>query len=225
MATFFSKKNSTMKKSIVFSLYFLAMLPFLSAQHNAGHDGKILMIASNPSVSTQTGWPIGVWYAELAHPFWVFSEAGYTVDIASPDGGEIKFDGYSDPEDGSKYAAFDYISLGFKKDPAKIELTKNTLPLASVNPDDYKAVFVCGGQGPMYTFYENTALHQFFANFYQTGKPSAAICHGTCILLKTKLPNGQLLVEGKRWTGFASAEEQYADDSFAINWRYAASWW
>lgn len=182
------------------------------AQHNAGNKGKILMVASNPAVSKQTGWPIGAWYAEVAHPYWEFMEAGYTVDIASPDGGEVKFDGFSDPEDASKYAAFDYISLGFKKDPAKMEMMKNTLKLATVNPNDYKAIFLCGGQGPMYTFIDNTELHKFFVDFYQTGKPTAAICHGTCILLKTKLPNGKFLVEGKQWTGFASAEEQYADN-------------
>lgn len=190
----------------------LAVSGIASAQHNAGNNGKILMIASNPSVSKQTGWPIGVWYAELAHPYWEFSEAGYTVDIASPDGGEIKFDGFSDPEDASKYAAFDYVSLGFKKDPAKAELVKNTLKLSNVNPADYKAIFVCGGQGPMYTFIDNTELHKFFTDFYLTGKPTAAICHGTCILLKTKLPDGKFLVDGKKWTGFAASEEQYADN-------------
>ncbi len=184
----------------------------LNAQHNAGNNGKILMIASNPTVSKQTGWPIGVWMAELAHPYWEFSEAGYTIDIASPDGGELKFDSFSDPEDESKYAAFDYVSLGFKKDPAKVALIKNTLKLSDVNPNDYKAIFVCGGQGPMYTFIDNTELHKFFVDFYQTGKPTAAICHGTCILLKTKLPNGKFLVDGKKWTGFAASEEQYADN-------------
>ncbi|HMQ61933.1 MAG TPA: alpha/beta fold hydrolase, partial [Flavilitoribacter sp.] len=34
---------------------------------------------------------------------------------------------------------------------------------------------------------------------------------GTCILLKTKTPDGKFLVQGKRWTGFASNEENYAD--------------
>jgi putative intracellular protease/amidase/esterase/lipase len=181
------------------------------AQHNAGNNGKILMIASNPSVSKTTGWPIGVWYAELTHPYWVFNEAGYTVDIASLEGGEIKFDGFSDPEDESKYAAFDYISLGFKKDANKMALTKNTIKLSTVNPDDYKAIFVCGGQGPMYTMYKNPEILKFFSNFYQTGKPTAAICHGTCVLLDAKLRNGKYLVEGKRWTGFANSEENYAD--------------
>lgn len=194
------------------TIFTLLLCSAAIAQHNAGHNGKILMIASNPSTSKQTGWPIGVWYAELAHPYWIFSEAGYAVDIASPDGGEIKFDGFSDPEDQSQYAAFDYVSLGFKKDPAKQELIKHTRKLSDVNPKDYKAIFVCGGQGPMYTFIDNEPLHKFFVDFYQTGKPAAAICHGTCILLKAKLPNGKYLVEGKKWTGFASAEEQYADN-------------
>jgi putative intracellular protease/amidase/thioesterase domain-containing protein len=201
-----------MKNLILWAAFIVSGSNNLIAQHNAGNKGKILMIASNPSVSKQTGWPIGVWYAELTHPYWVFSEAGYTTDIASLEGGEIKFDAFSDPEDPSKYAAFDYISLGFKKDESKMAMTKNTLKLSTVNPDDYKAIFVCGGQGPMYTMYNNAEIQKFFANFYLTGKPAAAICHGTCILLQTKLPNGKLLVDGKKWTGFASSEEQYADN-------------
>lgn len=180
-------------------------------QHNAGNNGKILMIASNPSVSKTTGWQIGVWYAELTHPYWIFSEAGYAVEIASLDGGELFFDGFSDPEHESKYSAFDYVSLGFKKDPAKMALTKKTLKLSQVDPNDYKAIFVAGGQGPMFTMYKNPEILKFFTDFYLTGKPSAAICHGTCILLDAKLPNGKFLVEGKRWTGFANSEENYAD--------------
>lgn len=201
-----------MKKAFIFLTVLLASYYSAWAQHNAGNNGKILMIVSNPSVSKQTGWPIGVWYAEVTHPYWVFSEAGYSVDFASLDGGEIKFDGFSDPEDASKYAAFDYISLGFKKDESKMALLKNTMKLSSVDPANYKAVFICGGQGPMYTMYKNPEIEKFIADFYQTGKPTAAICHGTCVLLNTKLPNGKYLVEGKKWTGFASAEEQYADN-------------
>lgn len=200
-----------MKKLLLTTLVLVATCLTVMAQHNAGNNGKVLMIASNPSVSKTTGWPIGVWYAELAHPYWVFSEAGYTVEIASLEGGEIKFDGFSDPEDASKYAAFDYVSLGFKKDAAKMALTKNTLKLAEVNPNNYKAIFLCGGQGPMFTWYKNAEIANFFTQFYLTGKPAAAICHGTCVLLDAKLPNGKFLVEGKKWTGFANNEENYAD--------------
>jgi putative intracellular protease/amidase len=198
-------------KKIAILISMVTFIHTVFAQHNAGNNGKVLLIASNPAVSKQTGWPIGVWAAEVIHPYWEFINAGYAVDIASPDGGEIKVDGFSDPEDTSKYAAWDYLSLGFLKDPTKAALLKNTLKLSSVDPNTYKAILVCGGQGPMYTFIENAALHKFFVDFYLTGKPTAAICHGTSILLKTKLANGKFLVDGKKWTGFANSEENYAD--------------
>ncbi len=60
------------------------------------------------------------------------------------------------------------------------------------------------GVSPMYTLYKKPEIEKFFVDFYQTGKPTAAICHGTSILLNTKLPNGKFLVDGKKWTGFAS---------------------
>jgi putative intracellular protease/amidase len=31
------------------------------------------------------------------------------------------------------------------------------------------------------------------------------------VLLKTRLSDGKLLVDGKTWTGFANSEEEYAD--------------
>lgn len=183
------------------------------AQHNAGNSGKILMIVSNPSVSQKTGWPIGVWASEVTHPYWEFIEAGYTVEFASPNGGPVKFDAFSLPDDESGYSAFDYISRGFISDNDKMKLLEKTKKLSEVDPKEYKSIFVCGGQGPMYTFYNNEELHNFFGAFYQTGKPTAAICHGTSILLKSKLPGtNKLIVDGKTWTGFASSEEEYADN-------------
>jgi putative intracellular protease/amidase len=201
-----------MKIRFLLLLLMSHMLAGSYGQHAAANRGNILMIVSNPSTNKQIGIPIGAWYAEVTHPYWEFSEAGYAVHIASPEGGEIKFDAYSDPEHESRYSEYDYVSLGFKKDTSKIALTKNTIKLSTVNPGEYKAIFVCGGMGPMYTFIDNTELHNFFATFYLTGKPAAAICHGTCILLRTKLPNGKFLVDGKKWTGFAASEEQEADD-------------
>ena len=190
----------------------LAMTVSGNAQHQqAGKSKKILMIAANPSVSKQTGWPIGCWAAEITHPYYTFTEAGYMVEIVSPKGGKLEFDTYSDPRDASGYSANDLISMGFIHTPKLMSLLENTRSLDEVNPSDYDAVFVCGGQSPMYTFIDNTKLHTLFADFYETGKPSAAICHGTCILLKTTLKNGKLLVEGKTWTGFADSEEAYAD--------------
>ena len=70
---------------------------------------RVLMVASNPTVSTVTGWPIGFWWAELTHPWWEFTEHGYVVDIASPEGGALRGDLWSDPRDQSGYSAHDLI--------------------------------------------------------------------------------------------------------------------
>jgi len=48
------------------------------------------------------------------------------------------------------------------------------------------------------------------------------ICHATCMLLRVRLADGRLLVEGKTWTGFANSEERYADE--LVNQRVQPFW-
>ena len=171
----------------------------------------ILMIASNPAISPVTGWPIGFWWAELTHAHKVFSEAGHDITLASPDGGDLQADGYSDPDDESGYSAHDQITRDFKANAAKMAMLKGTPALSDLDPQDYDALFVVGGQGPMVTMVDDARVHDFVARFYEAGGITSAVCHGTAILLKTRLSDGALLVDGKRWTGFADAEEQYAE--------------
>ena len=173
---------------------------------------RVVIIASNPAVSKQTGWPIGFWWAELAHPYWEMTERGYQVDIASPDGGKLEADNWSDPRDESGYSAHDLISLGFINSPEHRKLTDESKPLHDIRLGDYDAALFAGGQGPMYTFYNDERVHKLVADFYEADKATAVICHATCVLLKVKLSSGRLLVEGKTWTGFANSEEQYADE-------------
>lgn len=179
--------------------------------HGMPYKGKILMVASSPSVSTQTGWPIGFWASELTHPLHVFQEAGFQVEFASTQGGEIVMDGYSNPTDASGYSAHDVITLGYMQQASFNEMLKSTKSISEVDPSGYDAIFLVGGQAPMYTFRNNTVLEDLFVNFYESGKPSATVCHSTTLLLGAKKSNGELLVKGKTWTGFANAEEDYAD--------------
>jgi len=174
---------------------------------------RVVIIAANPTVSTHTGWPIGFWWAELTHPYHVFEQAGYAIEIRSPAGGRLEADGYSDPEHESGYSANDFVSLGFKKSPTHAALLTNTRSIADVDPANYDAVFLVGGQSPMYTFTEHEPLHRLVASFYEAGKIVAVVCHATCVLLRTRLHGGDLLVKGKTWTGFANTEEKLADAS------------
>jgi putative intracellular protease/amidase len=172
---------------------------------------RILMVVANSAVSKMTGWPIGFWWSELTHPYWEFVQRGHNVTIVSPKGGDLEADGYSDPEHESGYSVHDFLSLGFKKSKEHATLLKGTKNINEVDAKDYDAIFVIGGQSPMYTMVDNEGLHKLFAKFYEAKKIAAAVCHGTVILLKTKTSDGKLLVEGKKWTGFSNAEEDIAD--------------
>ncbi|MCE9575563.1 MAG: type 1 glutamine amidotransferase domain-containing protein [Deltaproteobacteria bacterium] len=172
---------------------------------------RILLIAANAATSPTTGWPVGFWWSELTHPYWAFTEAGYEVEIRSPQGGALQADGYSDPEDASGYSAADLISLGFKKSPKHAALLADTKSIADVDVARYDAIFVTGGQSPMITYRGNQAMQALVARFYEAGKITALVCHGTCLLLETRLANGDLLVKDKTWTGFANSEEKFAD--------------
>ncbi|MCG3154778.1 MAG: hypothetical protein DKINENOH_01372 [bacterium] len=178
---------------------------------NPDQPKRVLMVVANPAVSQTTGWPIGFWAAELTHPYYEFTEKGYQVEIVSPQGGKLQIDSFSDPRDASGYSAHDLISMGFLSTPQLAALLDETRSIAAVKIADYDALFLAGGQSPMYTFINDTKLHQFVADFYEAGKVVAIVCHGTCVLLKTRLSSGKLLVEGKTWTGFANSEEQFAD--------------
>jgi putative intracellular protease/amidase len=172
---------------------------------------KLLMVVSNPAVSTTLGGPVGFWASELIHAWSAFTEEGYDVTIASPDGGEVQVDAYSDPRDASRYSAEDLLSLGFLNSPEHVALLESTKPLKDCHVEDFEAIVVVGGQGPMFTFPTATVLHDRLREFYEAQKVTAALCHGTCALLYVRLSDGTPLVRGKTMTGFANSEEDFAD--------------
>lgn len=191
----------------------LAATTTASAEPAAPSGKRILIVAASPAISSTTGWPVGFWAAEVTHPMWEFSKHGCAVTLASPDGGRLELDAYSDPRADNGYSAHDLLSLGFLHAPAFLAQLENTPSIAGLSPSDFDAIVVAGGQSPMFTFIDNEPLHKLVADFYEAGKIVAALCHGTCILLKTRLSNGELLAAGKTITGFANSEEDYADQA------------
>lgn len=174
---------------------------------------RVAIVVANPAVSTTTGWPVGFWWAELTHPYYVLTEAGYDLEIFSPRGGKCAADAMSDPRDASGYSSSDLISMGFLSTPKLAALIDNTKPITELDVARFDAIIVAGGQAPMFTFENETVLHNKFVEFYETGKLAVALCHGTAVLRYAKLSNGQPLVKGKTVTGFANVEEDFADNA------------
>ncbi|WP_338876388.1 type 1 glutamine amidotransferase domain-containing protein [Spirosoma sp. SC4-14] len=184
---------------------------------NTRQPKRVAIVISNPAVSTTTGWPVGFWWSELTHPYYEFAEKGYEVEIFSPNGGKCEPDAMSDPNDASGYSSSDLISQGFIHTEKLRALVDNTKPVADLNVVDFDALVVAGGQAPMFSFENATDLQQKFVEFYESGKVTSALCHGTAILRYAKLSNGDYLAKGKTVTGFANVEEDFADNAV---WEY-----
>jgi len=175
---------------------------------------RILAIVSN--TAQLKGFPVGFFAEEMTRAFLMFTEAGHQVDLASSKGGEVMFDTHSDPRTPGGAYADDLVSLGFVHHAKYGAMLKNSLPISAIGVDDYDAVWVAGGGGPLLTFKDDVALHELIASFYEKGKIVALICHGSSLLLWTCLSNGRLLAEGKKWTGFSDEEEEAVNAAFGM---------
>src|SRR5262245_32725018 len=172
---------------------------------------RVAIVLSNPAVSTTTGWPVGFWWSELAHPYLSFRERGYAVEVFSPDGGKCEPDALSDPRDPSGYSAEDLVSMGFIATPKLAALVENTRKAADIDVTRFDAIVVAGGQGPMFTFEQALGLQEKVREFFEAGKLTCALCHGVAILRFATTSSGVPIVRGKTVTGFANVEEDFAD--------------
>lgn len=195
----------------------------MSANPNpAGAPRRVLMVVANPSVSTTLGWPVGFWAAELTHAWYEFAEAGYEVTIASPAGGRVEIDALSDPRDPSGYSAHDVLSMGFLATPKLAALLENTPSLEGFGPQSFDALYVAGGQSPMFTFRGHPGLQELIRAFWDAGRVVCAVCHGVAALVDLPGADGRPFVAGRQLTGFANSEEDFADQvvgSKVMPWR------
>jgi hypothetical protein len=186
------------KSILITAIAVFAMFTTASSQTKNSKKMKIVFVVSNQVKSKTTDYPIGFWLSELAQPYQVFTEAGYDITIASPDGGKIVFDGWSDPESPNAREV-DLVSTGFKHHSKTVSLMENTIKLDEIKVENFDGIFVVGGLGPMQTFYNNESLHKLFVQFYEAGKASATICHGSCI--KHKIEQWKIISRRKKMDG------------------------
>ncbi len=183
---------------------------------------KVVIVVANPTVSSNNGWPVGFWAAELTHPWHELTEAGFEVTIASPHGGKVEVDALSDPRDPSKWSADDLISMGFLSTPELAALLEDTPALGDLDLDGFEAILVAGGQSPMFTFRDNPPLQDAIRAFYESERVVAAYCHGVSALVDLELSDGTPIVAGRTVTGFSNVEEDYGNEATGVEimpWR------
>jgi putative intracellular protease/amidase len=163
---------------------------------------KILMVLTSHDILGSTGRKTGFWLEEFAAPYYVFTDAGVEVTLASPKGGQPPIDPKSDDPTNQTAAM-----TRFKNDPATQKVLANTVKLDEVSAEDFDTIFYSGGHGPMWDLVDNAASIALIEAFYNSGKPVAAVCHAPAVFHKVTY-QGQPLVKGKRVTGFTNTEEE-----------------
>lgn len=194
--------------------------------------GKILVLVSSghglPLKDGKVYAGAGYYLNELTVPVRALMKEGYEITFANPKGNTPQLDVNSATAGffgGDENRLQDYLrfrdSLEGLKNPELIS------DVVASSLDQYDAVFVPGGHGPMIDLLDDPNVGIVMRHFHKTSKPTAVLCHGPISLLaafpnatevvdalKAGDPNGarakakDWIYAGYKMTIFSTAEEQ-----------------
>src|SRR6201985_469035 len=160
--------------------------------------GKVLVL-----VSSGRGLPLkegkvyagaGYYLNELTVPVRALMQEGYEITFANPKGNTPQMDVNSAiPQffGGDEARLQDYLkfrdTLTGLKNPTRIS------DVIASGLDQYQAVFVPGGHGPMMDLLDDPDAGTVMRDFHNTSKPTAVLCHGPISLLSAS-PNSKAVV-------------------------------
>ncbi|MET0636953.1 MAG: type 1 glutamine amidotransferase domain-containing protein [Chitinophagaceae bacterium] len=168
---------------------------------------KVLIVLSAADAWTRADgakYPTGYWTEEFVDVHKEFVDAGYLVEIASP--GAVK--PTADPKSlevatvGAEKAAY------FAKYLKSLKSTlSHPLSLAKVNMNNYDAVIIPGGHGPVEDLYKDKDMGKLLFAADKSKKIIGAVCHGQAAFLSAVDNKGSWLFKGRNMTSFSDAEE------------------
>ncbi|WP_418536285.1 type 1 glutamine amidotransferase domain-containing protein [Odoribacter laneus] len=178
----------------------------------------ILLVVTGTGKYPNIDLKTGLWLSEFTHIYHGAKEKGYSITVASPQGGGIPIDPVS-----LKPIYLDKLSRNYWNDPKFRDMLCHTKSLKEVSGQLFDFVYLAGGHGSMFDFPDNLALQTLIKNHYEDNKKVGAICHGVCGLLHVKLSSGQYLIKGKKLTGFSWVEEILAERSKVVPFNLEAA--
>jgi len=164
----------------------------------------VVSAADHWTLNDGTKHPTGFWAEELAEPHRLFTEAGYSITIATPDGvaptvdqGSLSAQAAGGDDRVAELTAY-LESLTALKSPASI---------ADVTVADYDVVFYPGGHGPMEDLAVDKVSGQIMTDALESGRILGVLCHAPAAMLAAEAADGTWPFLGYRMTGFTDAEE------------------
>nr|WP_203615793.1 type 1 glutamine amidotransferase domain-containing protein [Streptomyces sp. SID13726] len=162
-----------------------------------------------------TTHPTGFWADEAVVPYEAFRSAGHEITVATPSGVIPQADpasltaGANGGEDGARAVRIVVDSAPEFRSP---------VALSGVRLEDFDAVYVPGGHGPMEDLAVDADSGQILAGALRAGLPVGVVCHGPAALLAAVGKDGANVFAGYRITAFSNTEERLAGSADNAKW-------
>jgi putative intracellular protease/amidase len=178
---------------------------------------KILFVVSGATYLTLkdgTRYATGYWAEEFAAPYKALTEAGHEVVVATPGGVTPNVDMMSlRPEmAGGVEGALELEAI-----IRSAEVMRRPLKLSDVRLEDYDAVYLPGGHGPMEDLWVDADAGRILTAQLASGKPLAIVCHAPAAMLATRI-HGVSPFKGYRVTCFTNDEEEAVGLASRTRW-------
>jgi putative intracellular protease/amidase len=153
--------------------------------------------------------PTGFWAEEFVAPHRVLTAAGVNVTIATPGGLRPV------PDQGSLTEAAvgdaDKVADLRRYLESVTDLLDRPARLEDVDPEQFDAVLIPGGHGPMQDLAVNPDVARILARMLpDETKVVASLCHGPASFFSAGDADGGWLFKGRKLTAFTDEEEQQA---------------
>jgi putative intracellular protease/amidase len=168
---------------------------------------KVLFIVSGATywvMKDGSRYATGYWAEEFANPYKILTDAGHEVVVATPNGVTPNVDMMSlRPEMAGGIDG----ALELEAIIRSAEAMRRPLQLSDVRLEDYDAVYLPGGHGPMSDLAWDADCGRLLTAQLVSGNPLFIVCHGPAAILATRI-HGVSPFKGYKITCFTDEEEE-----------------
>lgn len=168
---------------------------------------NVLFIVSGASywvLKDGTRYATGYWAEEFANPYKILTDAGHDVVVATPRGVTPTVDMMSLRP---SMAGGEQGALELEAIIRSAEVMRRPLELSNVRLEDYDAVYLPGGHGPMADLAYDADCGRLLTAQLRSGNPLFIVCHGPASMLSTRI-HGVSPFKGYKVTCFTNEEEE-----------------
>jgi molecular chaperone Hsp31 and glyoxalase 3 len=171
---------------------------------------KVLMICTeqkNMTMANGKKFSTGNHPVEILLPILHLKNAGFEVDVITPNGKPVVIEQWAMPEDDEQVkAVYSEFKKKFENPGSLSDFVADTMNESS----DYAAIFIPGGHGAMLGLPENKDVNKLINWSYNNNMFTLAICHGPAALLAADLDTNKddYIYKGYKIASFPDAIDE-----------------